>query len=134
MLRLENLNLAMDYKKAIVTHLADLKKQLDEGHLSEKEISNRIGKLHIHTHTSMIEGEVNFFDGDERIRSFFEYGLDQFEEELIGLTPDMLASNVTGPIHIKKVRLRSLANPATVVEMDEMIVFSDQIVGLSIHS
>ncbi|WRP04539.1 hypothetical protein U9J35_11475 [Rossellomorea aquimaris] len=134
MLMLENMNKAMDYKKAIVTHLADLKQQFDEGLITDEVTSNKQGRIQILTQAAMIEGVVNFFDSDEEMKTFLEYGLDRFGEELLELSSDMMASNVTGPIHIKNVRLKSLANPDSIIEMDEMIVFSDHVVGLSIIS
>ncbi|PFA67110.1 hypothetical protein CN378_12095 [Bacillus sp. AFS015802] len=132
MLKLENMSIAMDYKKAIITHLADLNQQFEEGLIPKEVLSKKMGTIHILTQTAMIEGQVNFFDSDEKRNTFLEYGLDLFAEELNKLSPDMMASNVTGPIHIKNVRLRSLGNPDTIIEMDEMIVFSDQVVGVSI--
>ena len=64
MQKLEIINKAMDYKKAIITHLADQKLQFDEGLIPEEVISNKQGRIQILTQTAMIEGEVNFFDGD----------------------------------------------------------------------
>ncbi|WP_201715826.1 hypothetical protein [Rossellomorea arthrocnemi] len=132
MLKLENINKAMDYKKAIITHLADLKQQFEEGVIAEPEITNKRGRIQVLTQTNMIEGEINFLDVEEEEKTFLEFGLERFGEELKELAPDMMASNVTGPIHIKNVRLKSFANPDSIIMMDEMIVFSDQVVGLSI--
>ncbi|MGE6752819.1 hypothetical protein ACQKFO_05195 [Rossellomorea sp. NPDC071047] len=132
MLKLENINKAMDYKKAIITHLADQKQQFDEGLIHEEVISNKQGMIQILTQTAMIEGEMNFFDGGEKMKTFLEYGLDRFGEELQELSPDMMATNVTGPIHIKNVRFKSISARDSIIEMDEMIIFSDQVVGIAI--
>ncbi|MDT9027415.1 hypothetical protein [Rossellomorea yichunensis] len=132
MQKLENINKAMDYKKAIITHLADQKQQFEEGLIPEEVISNKQGRIQILTQTAMIEGEVNFFDGDEEMKTFFEYGLDRFGEELQELSPDMMVTNATGPIHIKNARFKSISAPDSIIEMDEMIVFSDQVVGMAI--
>ncbi|WP_226673742.1 hypothetical protein [Rossellomorea aquimaris] len=132
MLKLQHIHKSMDYKKALITHLVDQKQQLDEGLIPEESIVLKQCSLQILTQTALIEGEVNLFDGDEEMQTFLEYGLDRFGEELLELPPEMRAANVTAPIHIKNVRFRSLAAPESIMEMHEMIVFSDQVVGLTI--
>ncbi|MFQ3544203.1 hypothetical protein Q7A53_08950 [Halobacillus rhizosphaerae] len=132
MWKIKNLNNALDYKKAMTTHLADLKDKLSNGEIAEDDIKNKEGKLLIHTHTSIIEGSINLFQSDEHKQTFIEYGLAQFEEELAELSDDMNAFNVSAPIHIKNAIIKPFSNPEVKTKMSEMIVYSDQVVGISI--
>lgn len=129
MLKLKDLNLAMDHKKALTTHMVELKKKLDNGELTEQEVLNKRGKLVIFTQSTMIEGQVNLFDQESKKPTFFEYGLEDLEGGLDDLPPEMTAFNVSGPIHIKHAIIKSLTNGETTM-LDEMILFSDQIMGL----
>ncbi|MEI5906329.1 hypothetical protein WAK64_04585 [Bacillus spongiae] len=132
MLELKNINKAMDYKKAMVTHLADLKKQFDRGEITEEEIINKEGNIVILTHTNLLEGTINLFETEEKRKTFLEFGLDDFSDELNKIPSDMMAFHVTGPIHLKDVTIRSFSNLDSSIKMSEMIIFSDQVVGVSI--
>ncbi|MCA1058850.1 hypothetical protein LCL96_07885 [Rossellomorea aquimaris] len=132
MMKLETIQNAMDYKKAVITHLFDLKQQIEKGEDSDGVISSPKCTIQVLTQSAMIEGEINLFENEEQKKTFMEYGLGRFEEELNELPPELVASNVTAPIHMKDVRLKSLSAPESITEMDEMIVFSDQIVGMAI--
>ncbi|UFT98403.1 hypothetical protein KO561_14505 [Radiobacillus kanasensis] len=132
MLKLDELNKAMDYKKAMITHLFDLKKQLDLGENPIQDIVNQVGKLVIHTHSATIEGDINLFDSEEDEKTFIDFGLDDFGKEMKGLPSEFIASNITGPIHIKDAIIKPLSNPEKIQKVSEMLVFSDQIVGVSI--
>ncbi|QDP41131.1 hypothetical protein [Radiobacillus deserti] len=130
---MKQLQQAMDYKKAMITHFADLKEQLHNGEITNEAIANKSGRLIIHTPSAMLEGKVNLFDTEEQLeRSFFEFGLDEFGKELEQLSPEMHGFNITAPIHMKDVTIRPLSNPNECTNMNEMVVFSNQIVGMSI--
>ncbi|MCA1010590.1 hypothetical protein [Halobacillus halophilus] len=130
--KLKNFKQALDYKKAMTTHLADLKDQHAKGLITEDRITNAEGKLFLHTQTAMIEGSINLFQAEETNRTFMEYGLAQFDEEMGELSGELDAYNVSAPIHLKDVTIQPLANPEVKTSMSEMMVYSDQVVGLSI--
>jgi hypothetical protein len=44
----------------------------------------------------------------------------------------MEAVNLTGPLHLKKVTISPLTNPTEKRMLNEMVLFTDQILGLSI--
>ncbi len=134
MLKIKDMNKAMDYKKAIITHLVDLKNQIEKGIINDLDILNRDFDLIIHTHNSIIKGTVNLFESEEEKRTFLDYGLNELGKELEELPGDMTAFNVTGPIHIKGVKITTLSNPERETLVDEMIVFSDQVLGISVTS
>ncbi|WP_237458545.1 hypothetical protein [Pontibacillus yanchengensis] len=120
----ENMMYAMDHKKSILTHMVEIKNQLDRGELSEPDLVNREDTLVIFTHSSMIEGRVILFQNNET-NTFLEYGLEALEEEIEQLPDDMNALNIAAPIHIIDAQITPLSNPEILTVLSEMVLYSD---------
>ncbi|MYL32615.1 hypothetical protein GLW08_16875 [Pontibacillus yanchengensis] len=114
----------MDHKKSILTHMVEIKNQLDRGELSEPDLVNREDTLVIFTHSSMIEGRVILFQNNET-NTFLEYGLEALEEEIEQLPDDMNALNIAAPIHIIDAQITPLSNPEILTVLSEMVLYSD---------
>lgn len=131
MASVKELNDVFDYKKAITTTFDRVLRELvnDEG----KNIRSikPDSKLLIITQNAYIEGEINHFD-EEAETYFFSEALNELGKRLNELPQRMEAVNLTGPLHLKEVIISPLTNPAEKRNLNEMVLFTDQILGLTI--
>lgn len=132
MASVKELNDVFDYKKAITTTFDSVLRELvnDEG--KNIRTIKPDSKLLIITQNAYIEGEINHFDQEEAETYFFSEALNELVKRLNELPDRMEAANLTGPLHLKEVTISPLTNPAEKRKLNEMVLFTDQILGLTI--
>ncbi|WNB91534.1 hypothetical protein [Bacillus sp. NEB1478] len=131
MASVKELNNVFDYKKAITTMMDDFLMELIIDGKNERTLKPD-SKLLIITQNAYIEGTINHFDKVDDEGYFFSQGLKELEKRLSGLPEKLEAINLTGPLHLKEVTISPMTNPGENRKLSEMLLFTDQILGITI--
>jgi hypothetical protein len=132
MTSVKELNNVFDYKKAITTKFDNVLKRFQQDENSNIKTIDSGTKLIIFTQNVLIEGEINHFNKEEDEKYLFAEGLKELGSSLAELPERMNAVNLTGPLHLIEVTISPLGNPEQKHKLKEMILFTDQILGLTI--
>ncbi|MFC0237097.1 hypothetical protein [Fictibacillus phosphorivorans] len=134
MINVKELNHVFDYKKAITTTFDDVLHKFTKDYDGSIKTIGPDSQLLIITQNAYIQGKINHFthEEEENNKYFFSEGLTELGSRLESLPETMTALNVTAPLHLKDVTISPILNPDQQRQLDEMVLFTDQIVGLSI--
>ncbi|PLT30474.1 hypothetical protein [Peribacillus deserti] len=120
-----NLQSVLDFKKLTVVQLQIILDELQQNQSPKK-------KLEILTATSIIKGEIRAYEPEEMEKEpILSQALMKSEKEpLLDISTRELI-NIHACLYLKNVKIQPIASPDTSIHLEELVLFTDHIQGIT---